>query len=169
VHPPRGYIVAGESIEVECLGDAIYPDMITASNGCEQREQWRLCRAESRLDRFYDKNGRLDVIRANRSHRWKERHHQPPRTRDGKWPGMYPDNIAWDWGMPLHTEDVQDPDFGLLEIRYYHGIALEIERSDKRAPVVGGIYVFAMGSFPRLAPLAAAPKDAAVKHGDRDR
>jgi hypothetical protein len=85
------------------------------------------------------------------------------RTHDGIGPGMSPDNIAWNWGLPLRTEHVKYPDFGTVEVRYYHGIALEIDRHPDRAPVVGGVYVFPMGRFPRLGPLVPAPKEPAKK------
>ncbi len=110
------------------------------------------------VDLFYDKNWRLDVIRVNHWARWWDMSIEPLRTHDGIGPGMSPDNIAWDWGMPLRTESVKYPDFGVVEVRYYHGIALEIERHPRRAPVVGGVYVFPMGRSPRLGPLAPAPK-----------
>lgn len=154
-----GQIVARDGIEGHCLGEPADEEVIKAANGCEAREKWQLCRLKPQIDLYYDKDWRLDVIRVHRDYRWPDQHHPPPRTPDGVGPGMSPDNVAWNWGLPLHAERVKDPDFGLLEIRYYAGIALEIERSAKRPPIIGGVYVFKSG-FPRLAPLANPATDA---------
>jgi hypothetical protein len=161
-----GQIIAGDGVEGHCLGEPITPEMITAANGCEPRGEWRLCRMRPWTDLFYDKHGRLDVIRVNRTYRLPKRRTREPRTPDGIGPGMSPDNVAWNWGMPLRVERVKDPDFGPLEIRYYHGLALEIERAPNRPTLIGGIYVFAMGRFPRLGPLEPALKDGGAKRRD---
>jgi hypothetical protein len=165
LHPAPGKIVPGDGIEGHCLGDPVPPEYITAANGCEPREERRLCRGvEAGLDLFYDKNWRLDAIRVNNWTRWSNQSYDKTlRTHDGIGPGMSPDNIGWYWGLPLRTEHVKYPDFGVVEVRYYQGIALEIERHPRRAPVVGGVYVFAMGRFPRLGPLAPGPKEPAKK------
>jgi hypothetical protein len=162
MHPPFGQIIPGDGIQSDCLGDPVGPEIIHSANGCEPRGEWRRCRL-MRTDLYYDKNWRLDVIRTHRDARWSRHSHRTPRTPDGIGPGMSPDNVASSWGKPLRTEHVKDPDFGPVEIRYYRGIALEIERPPRGAPVVGGVYVFPMGRSPRLGALAPAAKDAGVK------
>jgi hypothetical protein len=162
MHPPFGQIIPGDGIQSDCLGDPVGPEIISSANGCEPRGEWRRCRLR-RTDLYYDKNWRLDVIRTNRDARWSKHSNRMPKTPDGIGPGMSTDNVPPSWGMPLRTEHVKDPDFGPVEIRYYHGIALEIERPPRRPPVIGGVYVFAMGRSPSLGPVAPAAKDAGIK------
>jgi hypothetical protein len=164
-HRPVGQIFAGDGIDGLCLGDPVEPDVITYYD-CKPRGQWRLCRQKPGPDLYYDKNWRLDVIRVNGDTRgWRQPTWRTARTPDGFLPGQSPDDVTWFWGMPLRTERVHDPDFGLVEVRYYPGIALEIERPPRRAPVIAGIYVFAMDRSPCLGPLAPATEDGGMKHG----